>query len=1289
MKKISYGLMLLAFLFGQSLQAQTPDIEDQNFTRLNTTTPHATLMPYKTVGQAIKGDRYNSPYHMTLNGEWLFNWSKDPQSRPADFYKTDYDCSSWQKIAVPSNWQVQGFGIPLYTNVAFPFASVAPKVSVEPPKHYNTYENRNPVGSYKRTFTVPSKWSDREIFLHFDGVNSFLNVWIDGEYVGSSQGSRTPMEFDISGLVTPGSEHEISAEVYRYCAGSYLEDQDFWRLSGIYRNVYLFSTPKVHIRDFTIKTDLDENFRNADISASIFIQKYSDSDKLPDVRFDLYNSGKKKVWSVTGKINRSGFTSTGNEVLVELGGEIDNPLKWSAEKPNLYKGVISLIDPDNGKKLEIVSTNVGFREIHIADQQIFINGQPVLFRGVNRHEHDPDTGHYLSHESMLKDILLMKQNNINTVRTCHYPNDPYWYELCDEYGMYLIDEANIESHGYNAVANIPEWKKMHLDRAVRMVERDKNHPSVIFWSMGNEAGRGSNFNAIVDWMHKRDDSRPVHYEGYSDICDVESQMYTSVENIINEGKDNNDPRPFIMCEYAHAMGNAMGNVVEYWDAIKSSKRLIGGCVWDWVDQGIRKVDENGVSFMAYGGDFGDKPNDNNFCMNGIVDADRNVTAKLLDVRKVYQYLTVKATNLKDGKLLVTNEYDFTNLNEFVIRWDIKEDGKVVQKGKLKPLSLLPHNSIEVILPYEKPERLLPGAEYTLNIYFDLRDKQTWAKKNFTMATEQFHLPWFELEGTVVTLDNIYSQPGYNGKKLKAVYSDNELSLENKDLSVKFDKKSGMLTKLNYYGQDIISNPGPVLNVFRAPLDNDKNFARQWYSLGLNDVKLASADTVCTDEGSYWQAVTNQEYTGKNCSISVCVTYQFFNNGWIKIDSSITPNFSVSNMPRVGFALVLDEALQNVSWFGRGPWENYIDRCSGAFIDLYSMKVADMYEEYAKPQENGNRQDVKWAALTAKNGKGLLISTSNKFSFSALPYSVADLAKARHPNELPVNNNVYLNLDIAHPGVGSGSCGPDTLQKYRVTESSYVMSYCIRPLRTGKASDIARQARNNFVTADEVKISTTTIKSGNSKKIMVSMACGNSDKNTKILYRTDLNEAFKEYTKSFSIDDISVLQAKAVSASQYDGQVSTLNWYEVMDVVDLPSSNLKAISADCFEPGEGEIYHLVDGNLDSFWHSTWKSEVPFPHEFVIDLGADYQVVAVKTCARKYRSDGRIKDYVIQASTDNTEFTTVKEGRLRDAEGWQYNKLDRTVKARYIKVIAKNEFDRKNYAHLAEIGFIVKP
>jgi len=1017
------------------------DWENPQMIGQNKESAHCTLIPYAALGKAINGVRKESVFYKTLNGNWKFHWVSKPSDRPQEFYRPDYNISEWDEIPVPSNWQMHGYGRPIYLNVPYPFKKNPPFVQ----------HDYNPVGSYRTEFAVPAGWIQRKIFIHFDGVESAFYLWINGQKIGYSQGSRTPAEFNITEYLQEG-RNILAVEVYRWSDGSYLECQDFWRLSGIFRDVYLFSTPEVHVRDFEVSCDLDKEYQDAVLKVTARVRNYSDEAvKNTKVEVSLLDAENEPVGSEVLVEGFSVYISPGAESIVKMKAEVPDPLKWSAEKPHLYT-VLLKVKNEKGKIVETESCKFGFRKVEIKDGQLLLNGAPILIKGVNRHEHDPDTGHTVSLESMVKDIHLMKQFNINTVRTAHYPDDPRWYELCDLYGIYVIDEANIESHGIgyrpeNTLANKPEWKKAHMDRIISMVERDKNHPSIIIWSMGNEAGDGTTFEAASEWIHRRDPSRPVHYEraGRRPHTDIVCPMYSRIDSIIKYAREKQD-RPLILCEYAHAMGNAVGNLQEYWDAIEEYTHLQGGSIWDWVDQGLRKTTEDGREYWAYGGDFGDDPNDGNFCINGLVFPDREIPPKLWEVKRVYQSVDVEEEDLSQGKIRIKNKYFFTNLNEFEADWTLYEDGKAIQRGAIERLDVAPGESNVFDLPIEPPE-LVPGAEYWLRVSFYLKEETPWAEEAHVVAWDQLKMPYDVPSKPEMDLSNL--------PELKMVPSNDHLTINGKDFSISFGTKTGAVAALVYKDKSIIEKAqdginGPVLNAFRAPTDNNRRLSRQWVGAGLHNLTRKVMDfTIETiSPGVMRVSILTSDKGTEDSGFEHRSIYTIFGNGCIQVDNEIELVGELPVLPRLGVRMRVKGDFDNFSWYGYGPQENYPDRKNGAFIGFHQGKVSDQYVPYVRPQETGNKEGVRWAALTDKSGAGILLVAKDKMAVTALHYTADDLDNADHIHELMPIEDIILCLDSWQYGLGNGSCGPGVIDKYSTYPESFNFSYSLRPYTRG-------------------------------------------------------------------------------------------------------------------------------------------------------------------------------------------------------------------------------------------------
>ncbi len=1020
------------------------DWENQDVIGRNKEPARATAVPYASTTNAVKGARAVSAYVQSLNGDWKFNWVKRPEERPVDFHQPDFDSSAWKTIPVPSNWQMEGYGVPIYVNTSYPFKKSPPQIMLEPPGHFTSYELRNPVGSYLTSFSMPDDWKDRETVIHFGGVESAFYLWINGEMVGYSQGSYTPAEFNITKYLRPG-ENRLAVEVYRWSDGSYLECQDFWRLSGIFRPVYLISEPKIFIRDFFVKTDLDSKYKNATLSIDVKVQnRTTEVARGYRIQGLLLDASGKSVESLKGSL---GVVTGGDEKTATLTGGINNPRKWSAESPYLYTLLLGLRN-QNGESVQVVSCKVGFRGVEIGPQgQLLINGKSVLLKGVNRHEHDPDHGRAVTLESMLEDIRIMKQHNINTVRTSHYPNDPRWYDLCDQYGIYLVDEANVESHGMGykeaSLGHPPEWEKAHVDRGISMVERDKNHPSVVIWSLGNEAGPGRNFDAMVREMKAIDTSRPYHYERYDQAVDMDSVMYPGLQYLINQGKKGGS-RPFFVCEYAHAMGNSIGNLREYWDAFEEYDRLIGGCIWDWVDQGLRKTDENGVDYFAYGHDYGDNPNSGNFCINGCVFPDRTIPPKMAEVKKVYQYIGITAIDLVNGKVGIRNKYFFANLNRFGAVWSLSEDGRKIQSGKLGQIDLAPGAEATVAVPFKQP-RLKAGFEYRLKISFRTLKKTPLVPAGHEVAWEQFDIPFA-----------VPAAPHFKVSKMSTVElveADQAATVSGKDFIVEFSKTSGTISKLVYGGETVIDGAinGPTLNAFRAPVDNyRRTFGKRKKGLADMQSRLKAFRVVAT-KPEYISIETVRGYFSGNEELFTLETlYTVFGNGIVDMDNKIVPTFS-GQIPKIGLKMTLPGKYDQLEWYGKGPLENYPDRKHGSEMGVFQSTVAGQYVPYIRPQDMGNHEDVRWVALTDSQGNGLLAVAEDAMSFSALNYTAKQLDKANHTNELKPMENIELCLDNQVLGLGNGSCGPGVIDPYKLTAEPTTFRFSLRPASTKKTA----------------------------------------------------------------------------------------------------------------------------------------------------------------------------------------------------------------------------------------------
>ncbi len=1074
-------MKIYTLLFGLLLpiqpSAQTVhDWENHHVLQINREPARAAFTPF----HVQKGD-----CSICLDGTWKFRWTPVPDERIVEFYQTDFNDKDWVGFPVPANWEVNGYGTPIYVSAGYPFKIDPPRVMGEPKVDYTTYKERNPVGQYRRSFQLPAGWEARgQTFLRFEGVMSAFYVWINGERVGYSQGSMEPSEFNITNYLHAG-ENQIALEVYRYSDGSYLEDQDFWRFGGIHRSIHLLHTPDIRIRDYAVRTlpvstDYQDFILQIDPQFSVYRGMTGKGTTLQGV---LKDASGREIATLKGDVedildleHKAGrmnewYPQRGPRKLGRMSATIKSPKRWTAETPYLYKLHLTLLTAE-GEVIEQVEQSVGFRSVEIRNGQLLVNGAPVRFRGVNRHEHDPRTARVMSEERMLQDILLMKQANINAVRTSHYPNVSRWYELCDSLGLYVMDEADIEEHGLRGtLASTPDWHAAFLDRAVRMAERDKNHPSIVMWSMGNESGYGPNFAAISAWLHDFDPTRPVHYEGAQGAggepdpktVDVISRFYTRVKQEylnpgIAEGEDKeraenarwerlleiaertNDNRPVMTSEYAHSMGNALGNFKEYWDEIYSNPRMLGGFIWDWVDQGIYKTLPDGRIMVAYGGDFGDKPNLKAFCFNGLLMSDRETTPKYWEVKKVYSPVELR---VESGELRVTNRNHHTDLSQYRCLWTLSIDGKQKDQGEITLPEVAPGESETIPLPVSiagKKASAKATSDLRLTISFILKRDALWAKAGHEVAWEQFCIQ----EGALL------SSKLENRGRLKVRADEEHLSISGSGFSIQWEKNAtGSLTSLTYHGKEMLAHPAdfplqPVTQAFRAPTDNDKSFgnwlAKDW-SLHQMDNPRISLDSfkheVREDGAVIVRVQTRNRY--KEGMIVTKFLYTVLSDGTIDLKTTFQPQGILPELPRLGIAFCLSSDYNTFIWQGRGPQDNYPDRKTSAAVGLWKRSVADQYVHYPRPQDSGNKEEVCRLMLTDRHGKGIRVdAVEDVFSASALHYTTQDLYKETHDCNLKPRPEVILSLDAAVLGLGNSSCGPGVLKKYAIDKKEHTL-----------------------------------------------------------------------------------------------------------------------------------------------------------------------------------------------------------------------------------------------------------
>ena len=1008
------------------MTASRPDWENPRLLQRNREPARATLIPYADAGTALAGERGASPYFKLLNGYWKFRCLPSPAA--------EEEGEEANLIPVPSNWQMHGYGTPVYTNVAYPFPVDPPRVPVD-----------NPVGVYTRQFSLPEDWQGKQVFLNFEGVNSGFYVYLNGRVVGYSQGAHLPSEFNITQYLQSG-ENTLTVRVFQWTDGSYLEDQDCWRLSGIFRDVYLVATPAVHLRDVWVRTTFDAQYRDAILDLRALVKNDGDSVAGCRVEARLLNpAGAIVLEHALGTVE----PAAGEEAALTAGLPIAAPRQWSAETPNLYPLLLSLYDSD-GVLLEVRRVNVGFRQVEIHDQQLWINGRSIKLKGVNRHDTHPDLGHAVSPASMVQDITQMKRHNINTVRTSHYPNDPRWLDLCDRYGLYVIDETDLETHGMDRTGDVsmlsddPEWREAYLDRAIRMVERDKNHPAVILWSLGNESGYGRNHDAMAAWIHEADPTRFVHYEGAgeSPIVDVVSTMYPTVQRLIEQGERTDDPRPFFMCEYAHAMGNGPGNLREYWEAIYAHPRLIGGCIWEWVDHGIRQFTADGEEWFAYGGDFDDKPNDGNFCIDGLNYPDRVPHTGLIEYKKVIEPVIVEAADLAKGTVTIRNRYDFLSLAHLRGRWSLLRDGNLLEQGEMPALEVPPGGSTVITLPYTLPQPQ-PDAEYWLNLSFILRDDTCWASSGFEVAWAQLALP---VRAPAPALPRgVMPDLAVDG-----------LCITGEEFRLAFHERDGTISCWEYQGMPLLT-AGPRLNVWRAPTDNDVHAAREWRAHGLDRlIHRTDRIEVVRQLPQAVEVEIESMLAGYSLPLAFTVRYRYtiYGSGDVIIHTRVAPNPKLPHLPRIGLQLRLPGTLDQFAWYGRGPHESYADKQQSARVGVYRGTVQEQYEPYIFPQENGNKSDVRWAAITDLRGAGLLAAGLPLINVSVHHYTPEDFTRAKHTFELQRRDETILHLDYRQSGLGSNSCGPGPLEQYLIKPEEVEFSVRLKPFSYAAISPMA-------------------------------------------------------------------------------------------------------------------------------------------------------------------------------------------------------------------------------------------
>ena len=1259
---------------------------------VNKLQPHAWFFSFRNIEEARKVLPENSSYWKSLDGMWKFHWAPNPDERPKDFFRTDYDVSKWDDIKVPMNWNMAGlqrdgknkYGDPLYSNqrVIFqhswqPMNDWKGGVMRTPPKNWMTYRNRNEVGSYRRTFTVPADWKGQEIYLNFDGVDSFFYLYINGKYVGFSKNSRNLAEFNITPYLNKeGEENTVAVEVYRHSDGSFLESQDMFRLPGIFRTVALTAKPQVQVRDFKAIPDLDETYSNAKLHITAQLQNLSKKAiKGYTIQYSLYanrlySDENTLLSGVTASAKLAGKLNAKGEIELEATLDAANKVNlWSAEAPHRYTLVGELKDA-KGRTVQTFSTFVGFRKVEIketpaekdefglAGRYYYLNGQPIKLKGVNRHENNVKAGHTVSREQMEHEVFLMKRGNINHVRNCHYPDAPYWYYLCDKYGIYLEDEANIESHQYyygkQSLSHVPEFRNAHIARNMEMVHATVNHPSVVIWSLGNEAGPGKTFVDCYNAIKAYDTSRPVQYERNNDIVDMGSNQYPSIAWVQGAVQGKYKLKyPFHISEYAHSMGNACGNLIDYWDAIESTNFFMGGAIWDWVDQALDKQDPaTGKTYWAYGGDFGkdNKPNDGMFCMNGIMRPDLTPKAQYFEVKKVYQNVGVKAIDMKQGQIEIFNKNYFEPLKNYQIVWSLYKDGVCVKKNQ--PLQ----GAKNIVGPREKGIYTLPydyasldaNSEYFVTVQFLLGKDMPWAKKGYVQMEEQLRVKGADVDAPSI------AAVAKTGKAMKYQLDKaaKRASIMGGNFQVAFDLNTGAIYSLKYGNQEIIKDGnGPQLDAYRAPTDNDAGigYHNAWFKNGLYDLQHVVKSWTCTPnkkDGTYKLDFTVESQGKEGCDVNYgnrdrdpesCYNfeknkraltdadlkftsrqiYTIYKDGSIEMQSAIGANRSKVILPRIGYSMVLPSELNQYDYYGRGPVNNYNDRKTSQFIGWYHSPVAEQGIMLPKPQAQGNREEVRWCAVTNSQQQGVVFISDSTMSASALPWSQQELTLAAHPYQLPKSSGTHLHLDAKVTGLGGASCGqggPLTPDQVRSTPTTF--GFIIRPAVKSELPNL-------------VKVSATGRK-----------------------------------------------MVKDIMQQMKQNQQNT---------------GLQIAFASSQEPDEGDASYLVDGDPSTIWHTMYSITLAkYPHWVDFDAGKQKMIKGFTYLARQDGSlNGCIKDYEIYVSNDNKTWgEPVAKGSFEKTAKLQKVMFGKPVKARYVRLRALNEQSGQDYASGAEFTLVTE-
>ena len=1289
---------------------------------LNKERPHAYFFSFAKGDQVTRVLPEHSSLHQSLDGKWRFHWVRTPEERPKDFYRPSFDVSSWDEVTIPMSWNVYGlqrdgkqkYGTPIYVNqpVIF-YHQVKPGdwkggVMRTPPKDWTTYRDRNEVGSYRRTFTLPETWKGHSVYLNFDGVDSFFYLWINGRYVGFSKNSRNLASFDISPYLNTRGENTLAVEVYRSSDGSFLEAQDMFRLPGIFRSVYLTAKPQTQLRDLQVIPRCDSKTKEWSLEITSEITSQILANRVPQgiLRYRLYRV---ELYSD----NVASVPDAETEVRLPLGGStkailaVPQPRLWSAEQPNRYVLVAELYDKSGKKLLDRASVYTGLRQVEIRDTEakddefgrkgryFYVNDCPIKLKGTNRHETNPERGHAITREQMEQEVFLMKRANINHVRNSHYPPAPYWYYLCDKYGIYLEDEANIESHEYYygkaSLSHVPEFEAQHISRMLEMVYAHINHPSIVIWSLGNEAGPGENFVKSYRATKAVDTTRPIQYERNNDIVDMGSNQYPSIAWVEGAVEGNYKIKyPFHISEYAHSMGNACGGLADYWKAIERTNFLCGGAIWDWVDQALYNYTPDGKRYLAYGGDFGDNPNDGMFVMNGIVFADLQPKPQYYEVKKVYQNIGISLEGSEGRTLKIFNKNYFTTLDDYTLRLSLWRDGVKVEDTTIPMPTIAPRATAEVELPESYAKRT-PGSEYFVKAECVLSVDKPWAKRDYVQMDEQLPLPTIQTEPQ---LGFATASPFASTKTIG-----DRWVATGKDFDVAFDLKQGTISRLVYSGDTLIREGNePRLTAFRAPCDNDVWIRSQWVANGLHNLhhKVLSHKITPLPGGrvELYFTVRSQAPNGATLTMKKAsgryqitedtshpfgeedfhfiseVVWTVHSDGKITLRSNITSNKPHLTLARLGYEFVLPQQYEDYTYYGRGPINNYGDRKASQYVERYESKVAEQFVSFPKPQTMGNREDVRWVSLTKPSGSGILFYTDSVMTSSALPYSALDLMLAPHPYQLPAPGDTHLVLSLSTTGLGGHSCGQGPpLKQYQSFGTPQVFTLTLRPLHAGEDVSVLTREQPEGTVVPALSRSMTgelSLSSTKGAQLMYSIGKGKPQR----------------YTAPIPFASGGTVRAWD---ARYPGRVATRQFSKI----EYTAATVTFCSSEDTEY-ECEATNLLDGKPETIWHSMWSVTVAkHPHWIDFDILKPKMVRGITYLPRQDGSwTGDIKDFTLSVSQDGKTWTEVLRSALPKDKKEQRILLAKPVSARYVRLTALTAHDGTDYASGSELRILAE-